>query len=64
MSSLREDMNRTIWSNCSGFSICSSAYEGIGEVGLTNVRAIASGPKRSPMAVRFGPSVLPFSPIL
>ncbi len=43
------------------------AQRGVGghrRVGFTSVRAIASRPSRSPISVRFGPSVLPFSPIL
>ena len=34
-------------------------YDGIGAVGLTSVRAIASRPRRLPISVRSGPSVLP-----
>ena len=62
--SARSDATKlTSSSNCSGWVSLSFWYDGIGAVGLTSVRAIASRPRRSPISVRSGPSVLPLWPI-
>src|SRR4029078_6174639 len=60
-----EDRKPTSSLNFSGFSCCIVRNDGIGDVGLPSVCAIASLPRRAPIFVRGGPGPpLPFSPIL
>src|SRR4051795_989982 len=61
---LREATKLTSWLNSCGFVLSSLVYGGIGGGGVRSVRSIAGLPRRSPMWVRLGPSVLPFSPTL